>query len=571
MADDHRPPPTDPGGDPFGERPGAASPRGGQPPPARGAHLPPGGAQPPPARGAGRPGPPPEPAGDAGAWPRDYDLAWTLGWGEQPPPAGGAPPGRRPRRRRRRLTAGAFSVIVSLAALALGLVAVLQPSSADGEGQAVRYVQVRPPEIVGPAPDPGAPPAPPPVAMLPAQPPVPLASGPPPEPGAQPAPEPPAPAAPPAAPAAPPPPAAPAAPLPAPAPLPQEPVVAAAGRVEPSVVLLRTSQGQGSGIIYDAGGLILTAAHVVESAEPLSNLFGADAEGAPGAPRGEDLDIPPSDGLDALEIPGLDGEDGEAVPDVIVHLASGVRTGGKVLAANRELDVAVVQIDPGLDLAVAEIGPLSTVQVGQTAVAVGSPFGMENVVTVGVVSAVNRVLGGAEMPPLGMIQTDAPINFGNSGGALADLQGRVIGMNVAIQSTVGGGNIGVGFATPIEVAIWIAEELRAGREVRFGFLGITGYTPDLGDPGAIVASVTPGGPAEAAGMEVNDRIVSFDGQAVGSMDELAVAVRLRAPGTEVVVEVIRDDLLIRLFVPLGDRGESLDMGAGEDPEDPTEP
>ena len=558
MADDHRSPPTDPGGDPFGERPGTPRPPGGQPPPAGG--------------GAG-PGPSPEPAGDAGSWPRDYDLAWTLGWGEQPPPAGGLPPGRRPRRRRRRLTPGAFSVIVSLAALALGLVAVLQTSSPDGEGEAVRYVQVRPPEIVGPAPEPGAaPPPPPPVVTLPAQPPVPLAVAPPSEPGAQPAPPLAAPAAPPVAPAAPAPPAAPAAPAPpAPAPLPQEPVVAAAGRVEPSVVLLRTSQGQGSGIIYDAGGLILTAAHVVESAEPLSNLFGADAEGAPGVPRGEDLDIAPSDGLDALDIPGLGGEDGEAVPDVIVQLANGVRTGGKVLAANRELDVAVVQVDPALDLAVADIGSLSTVQVGQTAVAVGSPFGMENVVTVGVVSAVNRVLGGPEMPPLGMIQTDAPINFGNSGGALADLQGRVIGMNVAIQSTVGGGNIGVGFATPIEVAIWIAEELRAGREVRFGFLGITGYTPDLGDPGAIVASVTPGGPAEAAGMQVNDRVVSFDGQAVGSMDELAVAVRLRAPGTEVVVEVVRDDLLIRLFVPLGDRGESLDMGAGENPEDPAEP
>ncbi len=351
-------------------------------------------------------------------------------------------------------------------------------------------------------------------------------------------------------------------------------MVAAAGRVEPSVVLLQTSQGQGSGIIYDAAGLVLTAAHVVDGAEPLADLFGAGDDGGPGTPRGEDLDLDPSDGLDALDIPDTDDEgpaSGGDFPDVVVQLANGVRTGGKVLAANRELDVAVVQIDSSLDLTVAEIGGLSTVQVGQTAVAVGSPFGMENVVTVGVVSAVNQVLGGEGMPPLGMIQTDAPINFGNSGGALADLQGRVIGMNVAIQSTLGGGNIGVGFATPIEVAIWIAEELRAGREVRFGFLGITGYTPPLGEPGAIVASVTPGGPAEAAGMQVNDRIVTFDGQSVGSMDELSVAVRLRAPGTEVAVEVVRDDLLIRLFIPLGDRGQSLEVDAGGDPEREIEP
>ncbi len=350
-------------------------------------------------------------------------------------------------------------------------------------------------------------------------------------------------------------------------------MVAAAGRVEPSVVLLQTSQGQGSGIIYDEAGLVLTAAHVVEGAQPLEDLFGAEA-GRPGAPRGEDLDLDPSEGLDALDLPGLEGEGSGSAgdfPDVVVQLASGVRTGGRVLAANAELDVAVVQIDPSLDLTVAQIGSLSTVEVGQTAVAVGSPFGMENVVTVGVVSAVNQVLGGQDMPPLGMIQTDAPINFGNSGGALADLQGRVIGMNVAIQSTVGGGNIGVGFATPIEVAIWIAEELRAGREVRFGFLGISGYTPALGEPGAIVASVTPGGPAEAAGMLVNDRVISFDGQSVGSMDELAVAVRLRAPGTEVTVEVVRDDLLIRLFIPLGDRGESLDVDTGGDPEAEIEP
>ena len=281
----------------------------------------------------------------------------------------------------------------------------------------------------------------------------------------------------------------------------------------------------------------------------------------------------PTDGLDDLEFPGLEGSgsDPEDVPDVIVQLANGVRTGGKVLAANQELDVAVVQVDSSLDLTAALVSPLTSVQVGQIAVAVGSPFGMENVVTVGVVSALNQVLGGEDMPPLGMIQTDAPINFGNSGGALADLQGRVVGMNVAIQSTMGGGNIGVGFATPIEVAIRIAEELRAGREVRFGFLGISGYSPVLGEPGAIVASVTPGGPAEAAGMLVNDRIITFDGQQVSSMDELAVAVRLRAPGSEVVVEVVRDDLLIRLFIPLGDRGESLDVELEADLEDEIEP
>ena len=532
MAPDQLTPPGDPGEDPFEDRP-AGSRAFSEPGPS--------------AAGA-------EPGDPGGSRPRDYDLAWTLGRDDRAQPPDPGPGPRRPRRRRR-FSAQAFAVLVSLAALGLGVVAVLLSSGAPVE--TIRYIQVRPPEIVGPAPPPGgAAPAPPPTAAPAASteaPAAPLQPSPAPAgPGetAQPAP------APAPVPSAVPGPAQPAPPA-------QEPVVFAAGKVEPSVVLLQTSQGQGSGIIYD-DGLILTAAHVVENAEPFDNLFGDESTGGPGLPG--DLGIDPSDGLDSLEIPDALGGD---VPDVIVHLASGLRTGGNVVGLNRELDVAVVQIDPALDLAVADIGSLSTVQVGQTAVAVGSPFGMENVVTVGVVSALNQVLGGEEMPPLGMIQTDAPINRGNSGGALADLEGRVIGMNVAIQSTFGGGNIGVGFATPIEVAIWIAEELRAGREVRFGFLGITGYTPPLGEPGAIVASVTPGGPAEAAGMEANDRIVSFDGQPVGSMDELTVAVRLRAPGTEVPVEVVRGDQVIRLFIPLGDRGAALEL---EDlPEDSIEP
>ena len=530
MAPDQPTSPSHPGEDPLEDRPPGSRAFSEPDPPAAGT--------------VGAPG---------GSWPRDYDMAWTLGWGDGGEPPDPGPPRRPPRRRR--FSAQAFAVFVSLAALGLGVVAVVLSSGAPVE--VVRYVPVRPPEIIGPAPAPGATPEPPPTVEM-AAPQAPVAT-----------------AGPPAAPAAggeaaapAPAPATPApAPAPAPAPpavAPQEPVVLAAGRVEPSVVLIQTSQGQGSGIIYDDAGLILTAAHVVEDAEPLADLFAADGPGGPGLP--EDLEVDPSDGLDGLDIPDVLG--GE-VPDVIVHLASGLRTGGKVVGANRELDVAVVQIDPALNLAVADIGSLSTVQVGQTAVAVGSPFGRENVVTVGVVSALNQVLGGADMPPLGMIQTDAPINPGNSGGALADLEGRVIGMNVAIQSNFGGGNIGVGFATPIEVAIWIAEELRAGREVRFGFLGITGYTPPLGEPGAIVASVTPGGPAEAAGMQVNDRIISFDSQPVGSMDELTVAVRLRAPGTEVPVEVVRGDQLIRLFIPLGDRGLALD--AAETTDDLPEP
>ena len=551
MADDDRPVQGHSGTDPLDEGPARARSVGGQDP--EGGQDPDGG-QLGPDGGDGISGLGEGLSGIGGEYPPDDDPVRTFGWNEEGRPAGWRGTAGYAPKRRRSLRSGSFSVVVSLAALALGIVAVLLAAGEGGD--TVRYVPVRPPEIIGPAPDLGVAPAP--VAPVAAEantaaPVQPLQA----EPGGPPAP---AAAAVPAA----------GAPEATVEPVALEPVVAAARMVEPSVVLLQTSEGQGSGIIYDSSGLILTAAHVVDGALPLQDLFALDEDAPPGAPGlgdfvlPEDLDIRPEDLLpddfDRRHRGGQEGADSRTatdVPDVIVQLASGLRTGGRVLAADAELDVAVVQIDSSLHFQVAETAPLASVDVGQTAVAVGSPFGMENVVTVGVVSAVNQILGGEGMPPIGMIQTDAPINFGNSGGALADLQGRVIGMNVAIQSTLGGGNIGVGFATPIDVAIWIAEELRTGNEVRFGFLGITGYTPRLGEPGAIVASVTPGGPAEAAGMLVDDRIVSIAGQSVGSMEELSVAVRLQAPGTEVEVEVVRDNLLIRLFVPLGDRGESL--------------
>ena len=278
-----------------------------------------------------------------------------------------------------------------------------------------------------------------------------------------------------------------------------EPVAAVAEAVAPAVVLIQHEAGQGSGIIYDDSGLVLTNAHVVGQ-----------------------------------------------FTEVSVQLASGIRVGGTVLGADTNTDVAVVRIDTEEEFGVAPLAPESTVEVGQLAVAIGSPFGLEQTVTSGIVSATGRVVG-----TVAMIQTDAPINPGNSGGALADRQGRVIGMNTAIRTDGSGGNIGVGFAIPADTAKLIADRIIAGESLEQGYLGVEGATPQLGDPGVIVTNVLPGTGAAAAGVQVDDLIVGFNGAEIRSMQDLAAAVRLQAPNAVVEVVVIRDGGRVTLTVTLG--------------------
>lgn len=279
----------------------------------------------------------------------------------------------------------------------------------------------------------------------------------------------------------------------------EEPVAAVARAVAPAVVLIQHEQGQGSGIIYDEAGLILTNAHVV----------------------------------------------GPFV-DVSVQLASGIRVAGTVLGADTNTDVAVIQIDTDAEFGVAPLAPESTVEVGQLAVAIGSPFGLEQTVTSGIVSAKGRVVG-----TVAMIQTDAPINPGNSGGALADRQGRVIGMNTSIRTDGSGGNIGVGFAIPSDTMLLVAERIIAGDSLEQGYLGVTGATPLLGQPGVVVQEVLPDTGAEAAGVLPDDLIVGFNGIEIRSMGDLAAAVRLQAPNATVTVDVIRGGTPISVEVTLG--------------------
>ena len=287
-----------------------------------------------------------------------------------------------------------------------------------------------------------------------------------------------------------------------------EPVAAVAQAVAPAVVLIQNELGQGSGIIYDASGLILTNAHVVGQ-----------------------------------------------FTEVQVTLASGVRVPGEVLGADQLTDVAVVKIDTSFAFGVAVLAPEISVEVGQLAVAIGSPFGLQQTVTSGIVSAKGRVLESltddGRLSVVAMIQTDAPINPGNSGGALADRQGRVIGMNTSIRTDGSGGNIGVGFAVPSDTAKLIADRIIAGEPLEQGFLGINGTTPVIGEPGVVVGVVTPDSGADNAGILSDDLIVGFNGTVIKSMSDLAAAVRLQPPQATVTVELVRNGENLVVDVTLG--------------------
>ncbi len=291
-----------------------------------------------------------------------------------------------------------------------------------------------------------------------------------------------------------------------------EPVADVARVVAPSVVLVQADLGQGSGIVWDAQeGYIVTNNHVV-----------ADSR------------------------------------NVQITFASGATVPGEVVGGDSRRDVAVIKIDPDtVDLVQAVFAPAHTVEVGQLAVAIGSPFGLDQTVTAGIVSAIDRVNreAGSDLEntgPVGMIQTDAPINPGNSGGALADRQGRVVGMNTAIRTDGRTeGNIGVGFAVPSETVDLIAQRIVAGESLEFGFLGIRGQSPTDGTQGAVVASVEADSPAATGGLEIGDLIVDIGGEPVATMDELAAQIQLYRPGDTIVVDVVREGASVSLVVVLG--------------------
>jgi S1-C subfamily serine protease len=320
------------------------------------------------------------------------------------------------------------------------------------------------------------------------------------------------------------------------APVTQAPLVDGASRedlipqvadtVLPSVVRINVGGGAslgegalGSGVIYRSDGYIITNNHVIE----------------PGGP-------------------------------IEVRLANGDRLPAELIGTDPLNDLAVLRVDRS-DLPAIRLRPTSEpLRVGETVVAIGSPFGLDATVTAGIISALNRdinVPNSRDAIPAA-IQTDAAINPGNSGGALVDLRGQLVGINTAILSR-SGVNEGVGFAVSVQQAISSSDQLIEQGFVRHPLLGIMGMdiSQEIADAfglesrrGAVVESVQPGSAADLGGMLVGDIVVAVDGVELRNMSDLVAEVRRRAPGQSVRFDVLRSGERVQLTVVLGERPRS---------------
>jgi len=235
----------------------------------------------------------------------------------------------------------------------------------------------------------------------------------------------------------------------------------------------------------------------------------------------------------------------EGADEIVVTLEDGRKLDARIAGSDEKTDVALLQIDGVSDLPVAKLGDSARLRVGEWVLAIGNPFGLSETVTAGIVSAKARVLGAG--PYDDFIQTDASINPGNSGGPLVDMNGEVVGINTVIFSDTGG-NIGIGFAIPIDLVEHVVAELgEHGRVVR-GWIGISiqQVTSDLAESfdldkatGALVSRVFADGPAAEAGMAVGDIVLEYDGKQVGSAHELPTLVADTEIGRAVEVRVLR--------------------------------
>jgi serine protease Do len=267
----------------------------------------------------------------------------------------------------------------------------------------------------------------------------------------------------------------------------------------------------GSGFIIDADGSILTNNHVVENAQK-----------------------------------------------IVVKLSDDQEFEAKVVGRDAKTDIAIIKITAKTALTAASLGDSDHLDVGEWVVAIGNPFGLDSTVTSGIVSAKGRHIG--QGPYDNFIQTDASINPGNSGGPLINLRGEVIGINTAIFSRTGG-NMGIGFAIPINLAKELLPQLRGKGKVTRGYLGvlIQKVTPEIAESlgmergyGALVANVSKDGPADKAGVKVGDVIVEFDGKEVKDSVELPTIVARTPVDKKVRMKVLRDKKEVSLNVAVGE-------------------
>jgi serine protease Do len=278
-------------------------------------------------------------------------------------------------------------------------------------------------------------------------------------------------------------------------------------------------RGLGSGFVIDKEGFILTNNHVVEDAE-----------------------------------------------EIRVRLSDDRQFPAKLIGRDPKTDLALIRIEADTPLEPLPWGDSDKLEVGDWVVAIGSPFGLTTTVTAGIVSAKFRRIGAGAYDDF--IQTDASINPGNSGGPLLNVAGEVVGINTAIFSG-SGGNIGIGFAIPANMAKDLLPQLRKGKVIR-GWLGvmIQQVTPEISekfslekDQGALVSQVTPGGPADKAGIERGDVIVSFSGKTIEEMRELPYIVATTPVGKRVSVDVIRRGEKKSLEIEVGQLNEVAQQAA----------
>ena len=268
-----------------------------------------------------------------------------------------------------------------------------------------------------------------------------------------------------------------------------------------------TAQAQGSGFVYDSSGHVITNAHVVDGAESAKARF-------------------------------ADGKTYDAT----------------VVGVDASTDLAVLKVEaPSSALHPLELADSSQAAVGDVVVAIGSPFGLENSVTTGIVSALGRSMKAPNGYTItGSIQTDAAINHGNSGGPLLDLDGKVVGVNAQIESE-SGGNDGVGFAIPSSTVKSIVTQILEDGSVQHAYLGVSVTAAADGTAGAQLAEVRSGTPAAEAGLQAGDVLTAVDGDAVSSAAALQSAIDAKKPGDRVILDYLRDGAHRTVTVTLGTR------------------
>jgi putative serine protease PepD len=272
-------------------------------------------------------------------------------------------------------------------------------------------------------------------------------------------------------------------------------------QASPAVVSVRTDTGTGTGFLVDDQGTLVTNDHVVEDAKTVSVKFGTDGR--------------------------------------ILR--------GTVRAVDPSSDLAVVHIDPSdapSNAKPLQFADSTGVQVGDVAIAIGNPFGLDRTLTEGIVSSLGRTLQAPNNYQIDdVIQTDAAINPGNSGGPLLDDGGKVIGVNSQIATNgISNGNVGIGFAVPSNTVRQVLPGLKQGRAVSHAWLGvqIDSNPANITKPGATIGAVTTNGPAEDGGVQVGDVVTSVDGKAINDATGLSSAINHKAPGDHIKLTVERN-------------------------------